>query len=513
MSEQNGLKAITYLGDYIDRQFIKPDRADGEFKDISPADLKDEISVLEYRYDHVHLAAQAAKRAFLPWARLSREKRFEYLRRLKEVYIAHTAEIQECIARETGKPLWEALTEVKAMINKIDITIDVSMKLVEDEKVENALPGINGYVRHRPRGVMAVLGPFNFPGHLPNGHIIPALATGNTVVFKPSEMTPMVGQLMAQMYDKAEFPKGVFNVVQGIAETGKRLVSEENIDGILFTGSYETGLKIKQSTLDHHWKILALEMGGKNATIVWDDADMNKAIYESTIGAFWTAGQRCSGTSRIVLHKNVYDQFLSKFYDTAKKLSIGYWKDNPFMGPLINSDAVEKYLRFQEIASREGAERLMRGKALDVDGHSGYYVTPSICVVKEFKNESVYQKSEIFGPNVAIYQTDDFEQAMKINDSTGFGLVTSIFTKKRELYEEIRLRARVGIVNWNRTTNGASSRLPFGGVGKSGNDRATAHYAVQYCTVPVASLEDTGPFEPNTSIPGLNYEPLKTYVD
>jgi len=508
MSQPKGLPTIPFLGDYIDGRFVTPDRADGEFKDISPADLKDEIMVLEYRYDHVHMATKAAKRAFLPWARLPREKRFEYLRRLKEIYIAHTAEMQECIARETGKPLWEALTEVKAMINKIDITLDFSMKLVQDERVENALPGIDGHVRHRPRGVMAVLGPFNFPGHLPNGHIVPALATGNTVVFKPSEMTPAIGQLMAQMFDKAEFPKGVFNVVHGVAETGKRLVSDEDVDGILFTGSYETGLKIKTSTLDHHWKLLALEMGGKNATIVWDDADLNKAIYESIIGAFWTAGQRCSGTSRLLLHKGIYDRFLDKFYDTAKKLSIGHWKTNPFMGPLINADAVEKYLRFQEIAQREGAERLMRGKALDVEGHPGYYVTPSICTVESWRPESVYQKSEIFGPNVAVYRVEDFDEALKINDSTGFGLVTAIFTKKRELYEEARLRARVGIVNWNRTTNGASSRLPFGGIGKSGNDRPTAHYAVQYCTVPVASLEDLTPFDPKNQMPGLDYEPL-----
>jgi succinylglutamic semialdehyde dehydrogenase len=249
-------------------------------------------------------------------------------------------------------------------------------------------------------------------------------------------------------------------------------------------------------------------MGGKNATIVWDDADLNKAVYESVIGSFWTAGQRCSCTSRIILHKSIAEKFTEKFYETAKRLSIGYWRENPFMGPLINADAVEKYLRFQEIAQREGAERLMRGKALDIDGHQGYYVTPSIFLVKGFNPTSVYQKSEIFGPNVAVYQVDDFDEALTINDSTGFGLVTSVFTKRRELYEETLLRARVGIVNWNRTTNGASSRLPFGGVGKSGNDRPTAHYAVQYCTIPVASLEDMTPYDPAGAPPGLSFEPF-----
>lgn len=502
-------KQIPYLGDYIDGGFVLPERADGEFVDVSPADLKDEVMFLEYRYDHVHEATRAARHAFASWSRLPQERRNEYLKRLKEVYLARADEISEVIARETGKPLWEARTEAKSMVNKIDITLDFSLKLVEDEKVENALPGVDGYIRHRARGVMAVLGPFNFPAHLPNGHIVPALATGNTVVFKPSEMTPATGQLMAQMFDTARFPKGVFNVVQGVADTGRRLVSDPDVDGILFTGSYETGLKIKQATLEHHWKILALEMGGKNASIVWDDADMNKAIYETVIGSFITAGQRCSCTSRIILNRKIADQFIQKFHDTAKRLSIGYWEDNPFMGPLINSDAVEKYIRFQEIAQREGAERLMRGKAFDVEGHHGYYVTPSICLVNEFSPHSVYQKSEIFGPNVAIYTVDDFDQALTINDSTGFGLVTSVFSKNRDLYEETRMRARVGLVNWNRTTNGASSRLPFGGIGKSGNDRPTAHFAVYYCTVPVASLEDTTGFDPDGMLPGLNYEPLR----
>jgi succinylglutamic semialdehyde dehydrogenase len=503
------MKPIEFLGDYIDGKWLKSERADGEFSDVSPSDLKDHVMELAYRYDHVAMATHAAKSAFIGWARLPQDSRNQYLRRLKEVYISKTDVIAEVIARETGKPLWEAINEAKTMVNKIDITLDFSMKLVQDERVENALPGVDGFIRHRPRGVMAVLGPFNFPGHLPNGHIVPALATGNTVVFKPSEMTPAIGQLMAQMFELAQFPKGVFNLVQGEVETGKRLVADEGVDGVLFTGSYETGLKIKQKTLDQYWKLLALEMGGKNATIIWDDAELNKAIYETIIGSFVSAGQRCSCTSRIILHEKIADQFTEKFYETAKKLSIGHWKSNSFMGPVINADAVEKYIRFQEIAQREGAERLMRGKALDsVDGYKGYYVTPSIFLVNEFRESSIYQKSEIFGPNVMIYRVNDFDQALKINDSTGFGLVTSIFTKQRELYEEARLRARVGLINWNRTTNGASSRLPFGGLGKSGNDRPTAHYAVQYTTVPVASLEDLTPFDPKTVLPGVNFEPI-----
>jgi succinylglutamic semialdehyde dehydrogenase len=494
-----------YLGDYIDGRFVIPEGADLEWQVKSPGDLKDTVFEVQAKNDHVDLACLAAKAAYAKWAHLTLEQRMQYLWRLKEVFQAHAAPWAEIISRETGKPLWEGKNEVATIINKIDITLNHSMKLVKEELVSAALPGVDGYVRYKPRGVMAVLGPFNFPGHLPNGHIIPALACGNTVVFKPSDKTPATGQFMAEMYQKAELPAGVFNLLQGQGEIGKRLSASEYVDGILFTGSYEVGLKIKQETLTHAWKILALEMGGKNATVIWDDADLEKATYETLIGAYLSAGQRCSGTSRVIVHKKVKDKFVENFYVAAKKVTIGHWSENVFMGPLIDAGAVDKYVRFQEIAKREGAESLMRGKQLDLP-RAGHYVTPSINLVPKFDEKSVYQKTEIFGPNVAIYAVDEFEEALKINNSTGFGLSMALFSKNRALYEKALIDAKVGLLNWNRTTNGASSRLPFGGMGKSGNDRPSAHFAVQYCTIPVASLEDPHPYDPAKNMPGIQFE-------
>jgi succinylglutamic semialdehyde dehydrogenase len=502
MSTQQTLK---FLGDFIDGRFHPADGGDEEWQVASPADLKDTILRPSARYENVDAAVAAARRAYLPWAHMGTEKRKGYLLRLKEIFLARAPELAEIIARETGKPLWESKTEAAALAGKIDITLNSSLKLVAEDEIKDALPGINGYARHKPRGVMAVIGPFNFPAHLPNGHIIPALITGNTVIFKPSDKTPAAGQWMAQCYEQAEFPPGVFNVVQGRAEVGKRLVNHESVDGVLFTGSYEVGLKIKQDTLTHFWKMLALEMGGKNATVVWKDADLKKAVYESLIGSFMSAGQRCSCTSRLILHRDIRDAFVERFYAGAKRLKIGHWRDPVFMGPLISADSVEKYIRFQEIAKREDAESLMRGKALNLD-HEGYYVTPSINLVKEFDPKSVYQKSEIFGPNVAVFTVDTIEEALAINNSSGFGLVMSLFTKDRALYEKALIEAQVGILNLNRTTNGASSRLPFGGMNKSGNDRPSAQYAVQYCTVPVASLEDNTPFTGAAMPPGLDFE-------
>ncbi|MBX3020403.1 MAG: succinylglutamate-semialdehyde dehydrogenase [Bdellovibrionales bacterium] len=501
----SGEQTVKFLGDFINGRFELIEHNDEDWEVPSPANLKDIVIRPSAKFDNVDRAVSAARQAFLPWAHLGAEKRKAYLMRLKEIFQARGAEVAELIARETGKPLWESKTEAAALINKIDITLNYSMQIVAEEELKDALPGVTGYTRHKPRGVMAVVGPFNFPAHLPNGHIIPALATGNTVIFKPSDKTPAVGQWMAQCFEQAAFPPGVFNLLQGKVETGKRLVNHSDVDGILFTGSYEVGLKIKQDTLTHANKILALEMGGKNATVVWDDADMKKAVYESMIGSFMSAGQRCSCTSRIILHRKVKDAFVEQFYANAKKLSIGHWRENVFMGPLISSDSVDKYIRYQEIAKREGAESLMRGKALSLD-HDGYYVTPSINLVEKFDPKSVYQKSEIFGPNVAIFTVDDFEEALAINNSSGFGLVMSLFTKSRALYEKALIEAQVGVLNLNRTTNGASSRLPFGGMNKSGNDRPSAHYAVQYCTVPLSSLEDPTPYTGQGMPPGLNFE-------
>lgn len=496
---------IPYKGDFINGRFVPVTKGDGEFKDISPADLNDVIMKVGFKHDHIDEACAAAKQAYPQWAMLPLEERKKYLLRVKELFDANVEQMAQLISRDTGKPLWEGVNEAKLLGSKIDITLNHSLKLVAEERIPNALPQVDGVIRFRSRGVMAVVGPFNFPAHLPNGHIIPALISGNTVVFKPSEQTPAVGQFMAELYERAQLPPGVFNLVQGDGAAGGRLVANENVDGVLFTGSYEVGLKIKQETLNQYWKILALEMGGKNATVVWDDADLDKAIYETLVGAYMSSGQRCSGTSRVILHPKIADEFIERFYQSAKKLSIGHWSENTFMGSLINAAAVEKYIRFQEIANRENCESLMRGKALDLK-YKGFYVTPSIHLVKKFDPNSVYQKSEIFGPNVAVHTTDNFDEAMSIVNSSGYGLVMALFSRNKELYEQALFKARVGLLNWNRTTNGASSRLPFGGMGKSGNDRPSAHFAIQYCTVPVASLEDPTAYDPTKVLPGMNLE-------
>ena len=478
-----------HLGDYINGGFIVSEEPSGTIQSINPGNTGDIIGNYPYSYAHVPKAVAAAKNAFPSWARLSINERARYLKKFYLEIESHFQDITTLISRETGKPLWESQQETQGLLGKIQITLEEGLQIIAEREVPNAQPQIVGRYRYKPKGVMGVLGPFNFPAHLPHGHYIPALLTGNTVIFKPSEKTPAVGQLIAELIHRSGFPKGVFNLLQGEREVGKRLVMSE-VDGILFTGSYEVGLKIKQDTVSHYWKTIALEMGGKNASIVLDDADLSKAIYENALGAYLTAGQRCSATSRIVLTSGIADTFLSTFHKLSKGLKIGYAFDSepPFMGPLISKEAQENYLRFQGIAQREGGETIMRGKVLEL-GYPGYYVTPSIYLMKPGVS-SIYLNTEIFGPSVAIIIVKNIDEAIAEANRSDFGLAVSVFTKDRKNYDTVFQETKVGIVNWNRATSGASAKLPFGGQGKSGNQCPTGLFAPYYCTYPVASLED-----------------------
>ncbi len=502
-----------FRGNYIQGQFVQVSGSEssGEWITRSPADLGDSLGSVAYSYAAVEEAVFSARNAQRAWRRTSLEDRVSLLKRYQEQIRIREAEFSNLISREIGKPLWESRTEVSAMVNKVDITIQDSMKLVQPFQIPAVMPDTLGSCQYRPHGVMAVIGPFNFPGHLPNGHIVPALLTGNTVVFKPSEKAPAVGQLMAECFHAAGFPAGVFNLVQGEREVGRRLSVHPGVAGVLFTGSYEVGTRIKQDTLQQHWKILALEMGGKNATLVWDDADLDVAVHETLVSGFLTAGQRCSATSRVIVHQSLLEPFVERLHAKAKAFRIGHWSEEPFMGPLIDSSAVDRYMKFIGIAAREGAELIMRGKALELS-RPGYYVAPTIAWIQtpslEQTRRSVFQQTELFAPALAVLGVADLEEAIAQANETQYGLVASVFSKSRDVFEKCREELEVGLVNWNKSTVGASSKLPFGGFKKSGNHFPTALTATLYCAAPVSSLEVAEPKPAEvlaSAMPGLNW--------
>ncbi|MFP8870074.1 MAG: aldehyde dehydrogenase family protein, partial [Myxococcota bacterium] len=273
--------------------------------------------------EDVAAAVERARRAFPDWRDAGFEKRATILRRFRDLANEHAPEYARLIAMESGKAMWDATGESKLVGAKVDVSLGAGMELV-------ATQGVGGGARatHHPRGVLAVYGPFNFPAHSPNGHIVPALATGNTVVFKPSDLTPACGAFMARLWKEAGLPDGVFEVVQGGVETGKALASAEAVDGILFTGSSSVGRVLAESVLDQPHKILALEMGGKNAVVVMNDAELDLAVAETALSIAVSTGQRCTCTSRIFVHENLIDGFTERLAATLKQIRIGHPLDD-----------------------------------------------------------------------------------------------------------------------------------------------------------------------------------------
>ncbi|MFO0745869.1 MAG: aldehyde dehydrogenase family protein [Myxococcota bacterium] len=334
-----------------------------------------------------------------------------------------------------------------------------------------------------------------------------ALATGNTVVFKTASHTPAVGQIMAECMHAAGFPPGVFNLVQVPGRAADDLVAHPDVDGVLFTGSTGVGEHILELTLRQHGKICALEMGGKNPAIVLDDASFELALYEVLTGAFLTSGQRCTATSRVIVQRGIADRFAERLAEATRRLKVGRQDDAAvFMGPMVDRKAAEAFDQWQAVAREEGAECLVAGGLMGADAPiaGGAWVRPSLHRVARSNRSSRYQREELFAPDTCIYTVDSLEEAIALADDTDFGLACSVFTARKEAYLEVVRGVRAAVINWNRGTVGASSKLPFGGMKKSGNGHPAALFSTLYCTYPIASLEEDKAFDPKTLMPGVD---------
>lgn len=500
----------TVRGNYLQGKFGDPAEVEDSILSVSPGDKEDCLGEFPTSVKDVDIAVEQAREAFKTWKRLSIEERSNYLRKYQDAIRSRVDEMAEALAREVGKPLWEATTEINAMVGKIEITLNEGMQDIAEKRIENILPGTEGLCRHRPLGVMAVIGPFNFPAHLPNGHIAPALAAGNTVIFKPSEKAPLTGQLMAECIDAAGFPPGVFSLLQGARAVAKHLVEHESVAGVLFTGSYDVGLAIKRATIEQAHKLLALEMGGKNSAIVCEDANIDLALYETIGGAFMTTGQRCSATSRIFVHESQFERFASRFEKIASQLQIGHPMENPFMGPLIDKNSVERVQSHAEMLMGDGFDVKLMPAPLSL-AKEGNYIKPCVALAKKVYSSGEIAKSksqmeEVFGPLVTIFPFSDLDATIDCVNTSEYGLVASVFTADRNAFEHCWHEVETGLVNWNKSTVGASSKLPFGGLRKSGNHFPTALYAGRYVTAPITSMCSPGEAKPEIKIPGMQWD-------
>ncbi|MBX8602132.1 succinylglutamate-semialdehyde dehydrogenase [Pseudomonas cichorii] len=449
----------------------------------------------------VETAVQAARQAFAGWASRSLEDRLSVLEAFAASLKTHADELSHCIGEETGKPLWESATEVTSMVNKIAISVQ-SYRERTGEK-SGPLGDATAVLRHKPHGVVAVFGPYNFPGHLPNGHIVPALLAGNTVLFKPSELTPKVAELTVKCWIEAGLPAGVLNLLQGGRETGIALAANPGIDGVFFTGSSRTGNALHQQFAGRPDKILALEMGGNNPLVVDEVRDVDAAVYTVIQSAFISAGQRCTCARRLLVPQGAWgDAFLARLVAVTAALEVGAFdrQPAPFMGSVISLQAAAALLAAQRDLLSKGANALLE---MTQPHEQAALLTPGIIDVSAVSERP---DEELFGPLLQVIRYAGFEAAIAEANDTQYGLAAGLLSDSEARYKQFWLQSRAGIVNWNKQLTGAASSAPFGGVGASGNHRASAYYAADYCAYPVASLEATALTLPATLTPGIRLD-------
>lgn len=447
----------------------------------------------------VESAIVAARKALPQWAARPLAERIAIIEAFKNELETNKDELATTISQEMGKPLWDSKTEVAAMIGKVAISI----RAYEERtgRKESAMPdGTTSLLFHKPHGVVAVFGPYNFPGHLPNGHIVPALIAGNTVIFKPSEITPRVAELTIHLWEKAGIPAGVLNLVQGEKQTGIALANHPHLDGLFFTGSSATGVMLHKQFAGHPQKILALEMGGNNPLIYWDSADVDAAVFLTIQSAFLSSGQRCTCARRLIVKDDgSADAFLKQLVEVAGNLAVDAWdaQPQPFMGPLVSLVESEKLMEAEQQFISHGAKALLPLQRLhdSLPFLSAGILDVTDCTLREDK--------EFFGPLLQVIRVKDFDAALHEANNTVYGLAAGLISESRELFHRFAQEVRAGVVNWNRQTTGASSAAPFGGVGLSGNHRPSAYYATDYCAYPIAVLQAEKPVKPTELPPGL----------
>jgi succinylglutamic semialdehyde dehydrogenase len=483
-------------GNYIDGRFVVPPAPEGVMRCASPADLDDLVGEFPISVQHAHEAVGAASVALRAWRRTPAAERAAVLRAFAERVKARRDELAVAIARSIGKPLWEARTEVDAVVAKVEITLGPGLDAISPRDI----PADKAAIRHRPVGVLVVLGPFNFPAHLPNGHFVPALATGNTVVFKPSERAPEVGEIIAECMHEAGVPAGVFNVVQGDARVASALVDDGRVDGVCFTGSTAVGQRILEASAKYPGRMIALELGGSNAAIVTADADVAHAAREIAFSAFVTAGQRCTATSRVYAEGAALEPLVAELERLARGLRVGYPGDpDVFLGPIVDEAARARALVRAGALDRTHGARVAPA-ALEVPGVRGAYLTPGLFVARDQTISMTAE--EFFAPLLLVQAVDDDDSAVAHANASPYGLAAGVFCATEERFERLAAELEVGICNWNRGTVGSSSRLPFGGVKASGNHRPAGLASTLYCVDAVAQIRWPTPPAPG-AVPGF----------
>lgn len=448
--------------------------------------------------EEIEQAFIEAQDALASWSKLTVSERIPFLEHFKALVDKKREELATCISQETGKPLWDAKAEVQTLYAKVQYTIEAYSARCRERVVENPL--CQNITRHRPLGVAVVLGPFNFPLHIPNGHILPALLMGNTVIWKPSPLTPKSPECLMAIWQEVGLPKGVLQVLQGGSETGVALVASPGWDLLAYTGSSHVGQHILHATRNMPDKLVALEMGGNNALVVSQVTDLTAAAYTIIQSAFLSAGQRCTCARRLIVIENENTNLLLKtVVEWTKKLSIGAYSESPepFMGPLINPEAVDAILTAQDTLMRKQAKPLLLADRLPL-GRA--FISPGILDVTDVVER---EDKELFGPFLQVLRVRSMDEAIREANNTHYGLTAGLLSNDYNEYTYFFEHVRAGLINWNVPLTGASSAMPFGGIGWSGNYRPSGFYAIDSCCYPVASMEKPLLTLPKEYLPGI----------
>ncbi len=441
------------------------------FERHNPANTDDKVSVMPRSdSDDVDSAVKAARKAFQEWQKVSKIRRGECLDAFAQLVKADAEELARLMVRESGKAINEARADVVEGIHTAQYWFGRS-RMALGEVYASEIADKESYMLRKPRGVVAAISPWNFPFAIPLWLICPSLLEGNTVVFKPAEETPLVGQRIVEYFEKAELPAGVLNLVHGFGEeAGWPLVTHPEVDVVLFTGSYEVGSKIKQYCAADYKKMAACEMGGKNGMIVFEDADIDMAANAAILSAFKTAGQRCVSASRLIVHNQVVNTFVEKFVDLATRIIVGDPLDeSTFAGPLVSEAATKKVAMYNDLAKKEGAQVLLDGGRMRGDGFDkGYFFSPFVYRM-EHRHDSRVLREEVFGPHVAIIPFGSVDEAVQIYNDADYGFSLAVWSDDYRKIRRVRDECEFGVGYVNLPTIGAEVHLPFGGIKKSGS--------------------------------------------
>ncbi|HSN25691.1 MAG TPA: aldehyde dehydrogenase family protein, partial [Kofleriaceae bacterium] len=469
------------LGNFIGGQFVAP--AGKALVSRNPAADGAVVFETGFTVGAVGDAAGAAAAAQVAWGSLTAAERWSHLERFKAELAKRADQLADAIVLETGKIRSEAKQEVTTVLNRFDL---VRTTMAADLKAGPVAAG--EILRYQPLGVVGMIGPFNFPLHLCHAHVVPALLAGNTVVIKPSDITPLCGQRYAEAAHAAGLPPGVLNVVAGTGEVGAAMVAQKEIRGLCFTGSWTVGRRILEAALDRPELLVALEMGGKNACVVLEDCQLRQAVHETIVGGYLSAGQRCTGTERVLVHRSIADRFIDMVATVARELKFGSPEDpSVFAGPVATHGALVKVEGAIEAARKGGAEAVVAGQKLP----GGYYRSASLHRLPDGVHHIAgYTDLEVFGPDLAIEVIDSDDEAIAVLNGSQYGFVNAVFTASQARFDEYARRTKTGMLNRNRSTNLASAKLPFGGVGRSGNYRPAGAWAHRNVTAPLSILEN-----------------------